>query len=148
MTISAPFDLKEHLEPRISGKVRWEHAEEIDLLNAVNNITMGGQQVTYSGWFRKPDTPANGSNKWARYFLTTNQGGSLTGEALVFVYGGGGYYDRANPTEWQGTKPSAYRVAICKHEKEGSGTPDQERRGWHPGRCAKCGLDLSVDSGD
>jgi hypothetical protein len=143
MTISAPFDLKEHLEPRISGKVRWEHAEEVDLLNVVNNITMGGYWPTYGGWFHKPD----GSLKWARYFLTTSQGGAYTGQAVVFVYGSGGYWNR-DSREWTGMKPSAYRVAICKHEKEGSGTPHQERRGWHPGRCAKCGLDLSIDSGD
>jgi hypothetical protein len=37
--------------------------------------------------------------------------------------------------------------AICKHEKvEGAGADHQ--RGWHPGHCGKCGMDMSVDSGD
>lgn len=26
--------------------------------------------------------------------------------------------------------------------------PERERRGWHPGHCAKCGADMSYDSGD
>lgn len=141
------YDLETDMKPRIHKGV-WEHAEPCDLLMAVNNITMGGTWVTYGGWFRKPDTPANGTNKWARYFLTTNQGGGLTGEALVFVYGSGGYWDRSKPDEWFGTKPCAFRVAICKHEKVGSGSREDEQRGWHPGKCRLCGLDMTVDSGD
>lgn len=136
------------MTPRIEGRVRWEHAEPMDLLNAVNHITMGGVWITYGGWFLKPDQAPNGNKSWARYFLAHSQGGAVTGEAVVFVYGGGGYYTRDKPDEWFGKKPTAWRVAICKHEKEGSGTTEQERRGWHPGACKLCGMDMTVDSGD
>lgn len=140
------YDLKEHLEPRMSGAVPWGHIEPMDVLRAINHISLGGSWMTYGGWFLRPDRKLN--KDWARYFPLTNQGGGYTGEALVFVYGGGGYWKKEVPGEWVGTKPEVFRVAICKHEKEGSGTQDQERRGYHPGRCKHCGLDMSVDSGD
>lgn len=138
------YDHATHMLPRITGTVRWEHAEPVDLLHAVNHITMGGVWMTYGGWFQRPDS-ANKS--WARYFLSTNQGGGLTGEAMVFVYGSGGFWKKDAPEEWVGTKPSAFRVAICKHEKE-PGAGANPRRGWHPGACKHCGLDMTVDSGD
>lgn len=142
--MSKTYTLADDLKPRIESG-RWEHAEPYDMLRAVNHITMGGQWVTYGGWFRRPET---NDAKWARYFLTSGQGGDLTGEALVFVYGGGGYYSRETPDEWIGTKPTAWKVAICKHQKAGGGTREQEQRGWHPGACALCGMDMTVDSGD
>lgn len=43
--------------------------------------------------------------------------------------------------------PSAWKVAICKHDvKEGAGA--NHMRGWHPAYCAKCDINLSVDSSD
>jgi hypothetical protein len=33
------------------------------------------------------------------------------------------------------------------HERVGTGTHMQARRGWHPGTCRHCGMDMSVDSG-
>jgi hypothetical protein len=140
------YDLNEHMLPRISGKVRWEHWELLDLTTAVNSITLGGSQMTYAGWFNDRESNPHGLGQWARYFLTTNQGNGLTGEALVFVYGSGGrYYGKP---EWQGQEPRAYKVAICQHQHAGGGTREQERRGYHPGHCALCGLDMTVDSGD
>lgn len=49
---------------------------------------------------------------------------------------------------WRSARPSAWRLAICRHEIKSTGTPDQNMRGWHPAHCVKCGLDLSVDSSD
>ena len=67
------------------------------------------------------------------------QGGELTGEAVALIY---------KPT-WGNTEgmPRTARFAICKHKSvEGAGANHQ--RGWHPAKCSKCGLDMSVDSGD
>jgi hypothetical protein len=44
--------------------------------------------------------------------------------------------------------PTAWKVAICDHDVEDTGTHDGKMRGWHPAHCRKCGLDLSVDSSD
>lgn len=41
----------------------------------------------------------------------------------------------------------AAEVACPGHEKIGTGTHEESRRGWHPGHCKHCGMDMSVDSG-
>lgn len=44
--------------------------------------------------------------------------------------------------------PSAWKLSICKHEIVDRSTPEGRMRGWHPKHCAKCGINLSVDSSD
>ena len=44
--------------------------------------------------------------------------------------------------------PSAWLLSICKHEIIDSSTAEGRMRGWRPARCAKCGINLSVDSSD
>jgi len=46
------------------------------------------------------------------------------------------------------TKPRVYRFALCKHEKTEEGHSPNHGRGWHPGHCKHCGMDMTVDSGD
>lgn len=36
----------------------------------------------------------------------------------------------------------------CEHERVSTGTREEARRGWHPGKCRHCGKDMSYDSGD
>lgn len=48
----------------------------------------------------------------------------------------------------EGALPSAWLLSICKHEVIDSSTPSGRMRGWHPARCSKCGINLSVDSSD
>lgn len=81
--------------------------------------------------------PGQTSSRWARAFLSFTQGGKLDGTGMLLIYRG-----------YNGDKaPRTARFAICKHEKKigGGASPS---RGWHPGRCAKCDLDMTVDSGD
>lgn len=70
---------------------------------------------------------------WARYFLNRTQGGQLDGTGYVMIYGNGG--------------GKIGHFAICKHEKIAEVGADP-RRGWHPGRCRLCNLNMTVDSGD
>lgn len=73
----------------------------------------------------------------ARYFLQLNQGGSLTGEGWCLW----SYFH-------QGTSKTGFvSFAVCEHDKV-PGVRTNPMRGWYPGRCGKCGLDMSVDSGD
>ncbi|HVM91353.1 MAG TPA: hypothetical protein VMT67_01005 [Terriglobales bacterium] len=44
--------------------------------------------------------------------------------------------------------PSAWLLSICKHEVIDSSTAESRMRGWHPARCSKCGINLSIDSSD
>lgn len=45
-------------------------------------------------------------------------------------------------------QPRIFRFALCKHEKTEEGHKPNPGRGWHPGHCKHCGMDMSVDSGD
>jgi hypothetical protein len=80
----------------------------------------------------------SGDKAWhARFFFDYGQGGSCHGSGIV---------------AWTKWKDGAYRAvamrfAICQHTKvDGPGA--NHSRGWHPGACSKCGLDMTVDSGD
>ncbi len=79
-----------------------------------------------------------GRKVWnVRYFLDYGQGGGLQGSGLI---------------AWTDWKVDAYRAvgvtfAICRHTPV-TGAGANPSRGWHPASCSKCGLDLSVDSGD
>jgi hypothetical protein len=86
--------------------------------------------------------PAGRPSGRAIYHLNCGQGGGLTGEGVVVV-------DVAGLVKYRAIPESiiAGRFTFCKHEKvEGAGA--NHSRGWHPGYCDKCGLDMSVDSGD
>lgn len=80
----------------------------------------------------------DGNKHWnARFFLDYGQGGQSYGSGVV---------------AWTTWKDGAYRAvamkfAICDH-KPVEGASANHSRGWHPARCSKCGLDMSVDSGD
>lgn len=76
--------------------------------------------------------------KWnVRYFLDRGQGGGLHGSGIVAW------------TEWRAGayRATAVKFAICEH-KQVVGAGANPSRGWHPASCEKCGLDMSVDSGD
>lgn len=123
---------KEKLEPYVLGKLPWPVFEELPLEQVVNAIACSGG-VSVSSVCRFKPQGAEHSN-WARYFFWHGQGGQNYGQAYVLIYG-------AN------TKPKAGMVYICKHEVQVDADARPER-GWHPGRCRKCGLDMTVDSGD
>lgn len=42
---------------------------------------------------------------------------------------------------------TAREDACPGHERLGTSTPDEARRGWHAGRCKHCGQDMNLDSG-
>lgn len=77
----------------------------------------------------------HGHKTWAFYFLAnhSNMGDSPDGSGYVTIYGG--------------AKPTVGRFAICKHEKK-LGAGANPSRGWSPGACVKCGMDMTIDSGD
>lgn len=56
--------------------------------------------------------------------------------------------ESARGNEMEGVLPSAWLLSICKHEVIDESTASSRMRGWHPARCSKCGINLSVDSSD
>jgi hypothetical protein len=89
----------------------------------------GHSMIPKWGWVRAAD----GRKDWAQFFLTnySNMGDAVDGGGIVCAYKG---YRKERLIG---------RFAICKHEKGANPS-----RGWHPGACTKCGLDMTVDSGD
>lgn len=69
------------------------------------------------------------------------QGGELDGSAKVLIY---------RPTWGKDETPRTASFRLCLHNKLARvvGAGARPERGWHPGRCSYCGLDMSVDSGD
>lgn len=63
---------------------------------------------------------------------------------------GGGGWDGSGVllTMHNTTTPRVFEFAICKHEKTEEGHSPNHGRGWHPGHCKHCGMDMLVDSGD
>lgn len=97
------------------------NVEERDLAEVANSIASLGHMLTPKWGYSK----GAHCGVWTQFFLNVSDG---SGYALI--YG-----------------PCAVRFAICKHQKR-TGAGANPSRGWHPGHCIKCGLDMSVDSGD
>ena len=173
------FDMRTEIVPRIDGALPWEDVERADLALTLSNLAAcaGWYVYPHIGWITKPGAR---SPSWARFFLSTTQGGEFTGEAHVLVYEAGPHLKPAalreavvqaavtavhnkhapagdlaaavlameSSREQQAAMPSAWKVAICKHEIIDRSTAEGRMRGWHPARCGKCGINLSVDSSD
>ena len=125
------FTLETDLMPIIEGKVALPNTSPIE-------IDVGSAILHYRQMHCGTALLADGKKKWsARFFLDHGQGGQLYGSGIV---------------AWTDWKDGAYRAigmkfAICEHKVvEGAGA--NHSRGWHPASCSKCGLDMSVDSGD
>jgi hypothetical protein len=125
------YTLERDLQPIIDGKVALPNFKPLDR-------DVGAAILHYTKMHYASPLLPDGKKQWhARIFLDYGQGGQLCGSGLVAW------------TEW---RDGAYRAvgaefAICEHTKvDGAGA--NHSRGWHPSKCSKCGLDMTVDSGD
>lgn len=124
------YTLEGHLNPIINGdSLLPNFKEETNLAKAINSLA-GSGGMSYQGNALLPDR----HKPWARYFLNTTQSGALDGTGTVMIYDHGG-------------KGRVGTFAICEHTTVPLPGANPSR-GWHACKCSKCGLDLSVDSGD
>lgn len=137
----APFTLEGNLKPYLthnSGQtLELPNFQPLDLAVAVGKFASTGGWECVENAFVKTPGRANRYGTYAKVFLRHGQmsGPDGTGIVLWTDYG---------PT---GAQVFAGQFALCVHEPvEGAGANHQ--RGWHPARCSKCGLNMSVDSGD
>ena len=121
---------EKELQDYLDGKTPWPHVDLMPLSKAANYIASSYHEM-WRGRYR-PD-PKNNATVWAAYFPQRTQGGGLTGSFVCLYYGSDG--------------GMAAEVTVCKHDKA-SGANANHQRGWHPGYCKLCGLDMTVDSGD
>lgn len=127
------YDLKEDFSPIIHGMVTLPNWEPFDDVAVGVNYIAGGGGLQYGGR-GYPKVPGKDRGDWGTFFLSTEQGGYFGGSGVVMIYG-------------QGGKGIIGKFAICKHEKQVGGGANPIR-GWHPGSCKLCGLDMTVDSSD
>jgi hypothetical protein len=142
------YTLEDDLMPIIEGKVSLPNTEEVDPFLFLNNLASGGHSMTPKwGWSLRHEGRDAGHKQWTQFFLhPTAMGGQGTfdGTGYAVIYGGS-RYDQEAKKNFQ--TPIILRFAICKHEKLVHSDARPER-GWHPGHCKHCGLDMTVDSGD
>lgn len=132
------YDLQVDLKPYISpwgGELALPNWEPIELQKFARKfVGMGGIDV-YPGQPGLKVPENHYRTRYGRIFTTHGQGNGWDGCGYAIV-----------DTGW-GNDPAVGHWAICKHEKvEGAGA--NHMRGWHPGFCSKCGMDMTVDSGD
>lgn len=133
------YSLEDDLMPIVRGEVPVPNMETTDLGGAVANIAAVGHSLRPEWGYAKM---ADNHKVWTFYFLTPAAMGSARGDNPSLD--GGGYM-----LVYYGYPKGGYaaKFAICKHEKKTAVGANHER-GWHPGACVKCGLDMTVDSGD
>lgn len=128
--MSKRYSLEIDMQPIIEGRVALPNAKPV--IGDVGASILHYHQM-HSGAALLP-----AGKKWnARFFLDYGQGGGLHGSGIVAW------------TEWKAGayRATAMKFAICEH-KQVTGPGANPSRGWHPSTCEKCGLDMSVDSGD
>jgi hypothetical protein len=117
------------------------NAEDVNPLDFLNTLAAGGHMMQPVWGYAM--LPSEHRKQWTQFFLTSDgMHGALDGGGYAVTYGGGRYIDgKYYPT------PIVRKFAICKHEKV-LGPGANLSRGWSPGHCRHCGMDMSIDSGD
>lgn len=131
------YSLENDLLPILNGRVFLPNFKELQLEMGIGVIAAGAGLVPYpeAGGVALAQIPEVAPPAaWARYFLSKTQSGALDGTGYVI------WCDRSG-------KGRVGHFAICAHSKV-AGAGANRSRGWYPGYCEKCGLNMSVDSGD
>ena len=124
----------------LSGGAQFPHLELAETPEETNRML--DAMACCAGWsvwdsVARVLLPGESSPVWARAFMSFTQSQRQDGTGALLIYHGLGNQ----------SKVRAARFKICDHQKlVGAGA--RPNYGWHPGKCAKCGLDLTVDSGD
>jgi hypothetical protein len=109
------------------------NAEDVEPLLFLNDLAARGHMMTPVWGYAL--LPTESRQQWTQFFL-------LHDANMSSDVGGGGY-----AVTYGSKAPIVRRFAICKHEKE-DGAGANHMRGWHPGKCRLCGMDMTIDSGD
>lgn len=135
----APFTL-ENMKPFLTGKLSWPIVVEKSLEEIVCMLVVCRMVPVLQGKMRARIGSKNSSFD-AHYYLNHTQAGALDGRAWVLW---GTYVPEANDVV---AFARAAAVSLCDHVRT-VGSSAQPLRGWSPAKCLKCGLDMTVDSGD
>lgn len=141
--MSKVYTIEDDFKQIVAGIVPLPNAEVVDPLLFLNNLAATGHSMQpHWGWAKLPD---GSRGQWTQFFLTpAGMGGRLDGGGYAVTYGGS-RWDTASKSNVN--MPIVQRFSICKHEQVLRGDANPQR-GWNPGNCKHCGLDMTVDSGD
>lgn len=124
----------------LSGHAHMPNCTPIDTEEALQIIACGsGLSSPYGvSHVRLPHHKREGWPGWGRVFISHTQDGAFDGKGYVIAYKSSGHTERFH---------RIYRFALCDHDVK-AGRNARPSRGWHPAHCTRCGLNMSVDSGD
>lgn len=130
--MNAPDFKKDFDENYVKGDKALPHFKPMPYAEFLNRLAAGGHSMpSRFGYARLQGE--SGYTGWTMFFLNTTQGGAIDGTGILVRY--------------NNKEPITGTFAICDHEKvDGHGA--NHSRGWHPGSCGKCGLNMTVDSSD
>lgn len=124
----------------LSGHDRLPNLKSADTERTLNTIACGGNLAVWPSvaTVKLPDN-RSGWGTWARVFMSYTQGNQMAGNGYLIAYKS----MSSQPDKFH----RCWTFALCDHAfKAGAG--GNPSRGWNPGYCTRCGLDMSVDSGD
>lgn len=133
-------DFAEHVAAILKGDEPLPNTEVVDQGRFLATLASGGGcMVPEWGWSRLPaGDPSQTRKSWTQFFLRSEPNMSTRGSTTS----GAGYAVR-----YDGGKGVVYDWALCRHKKADHPGANHSR-GWHPGHCVLCGIDMTVDSGD
>jgi hypothetical protein len=115
-------------QPTRKAPPNVEYIEPEEFISRI--ASFGHSYYAYWGYAYLPDNGKVGGtsySKWCQWFLDIRNGSGL-GAAYSSI---------------------VFKFSICKHvSKLRPYDHPNHGRGWHPGVCSKCGLDMDIDSGD
>lgn len=131
------------------GLLPLPNAEDIDPLAFLNDLAAFGHMMLPKWGYAMIEDHGHMRPQWTQFFLrgAENMGSGLGGGGYAVTYGGQRWAKGENGKPTGFHQPIVRRFAICNHEKE-EGAGADHRRGWHPGKCRLCGMDMTIDSGD
>lgn len=137
-------DFPDLLRFYLRGGAKLPNLKALDTHFGLNQIAAWGGGGAWPGVCHIVGVEGTQRSTWARAFVGFTQGGKHDGTGVVVVYRTTRYQDgQPVPPEL----PQIYSFALCAHAKKESAGADHSR-GWHPGHCTRCGLNMTVDSGD
>lgn len=133
-------DFADRVELILKGDAPLPNAEVTDPARFLANLASGGHCMAPEwGWSTLSSGSLDHARKsWTQFFLRSEPNMSTKGSrtsgagfAVRYEHGNGVVYD------W----------AICRHKKVDAAGANHSR-GWSPGHCALCGINMTIDSGD
>lgn len=123
----------------LRGRAQLPNLVPLETLAGLRVITSWGGALAWPG-LASVKLPGAHYTTWARVFLGYTQGRQLDGKGYLIA-------NKREGAVANSEGGPVWSFRLCDHAVQ-VGAGANPSRGWNPARCTRCGLDLSVDSGD